>query len=356
MTINKNRTISLLRVIATLEIVFCHFLPNLLRGYNVPQFWATYPGIFLGNGVILFFIISGFLYGAKEINNPFRWLFRQIIKLTVPVLLLVLIESFRLLFVNGSVSINFLIVHIFNLTGLINFKLFPFINNGYNEHLSHLWYLTAILLCYLLTPIFQHIAKKKRFLSVIVIAAFLFGGIASSLIINNQELPHYFMYITVYALSYFYGKEIFDSFLNINRVILMVFIYVMSIAVYYLSYRTIGDSLFQDSVVSQLFRTNTSFMIIALVVFSCNKSVFCKRIQDSSVVSILDSYSYYIYIFHTYIMFVVIGDLIGINICQWYFAFPLWIIIMALVCFIDKFISDKLIKAINIKIKYNRML
>ena len=47
MSINKkNNTISLLRVIATFEIVLCHFLPNLLRGYNVPQFWATYPGIF----------------------------------------------------------------------------------------------------------------------------------------------------------------------------------------------------------------------------------------------------------------------------------------------------------------------
>lgn len=347
----RNNTISLLRVIATLEIVFCHFLPNLLRGYNVPQFWATYPGIFLGNGVILFFIISGFLYGAKEINNPFRWLFRQIIKLTVPVLLLVLIESFRLLFVNGSVSINFLFVHIFNLTGLINFNLFPFINNGYNEHLSHLWYLTAIIICYLLTPIFQRIAKKKQIDSIIVIVASLCLGIVSSLFISNQELPHYFMYITVYALSYFYGRDIFDSFLRLNRVVLMVFVYVISIVAYYLSFKTIGDSLFQDSVVSQLFRTSTSFMIIAIVAFSCNKSDFCKRIQNSSVVNILDSYSYYIYIFHTYIMFVVIGDLFGINICQWYLAFPLWIIIMALVCFIDKFISDKLIKAINAKIK-----
>ena len=60
----KNLTISMIRLLAMLSIIACHFC----QYYNNEWAW------WLNVGVQVFFIISGYLYGNKSVSSPGPWL------------------------------------------------------------------------------------------------------------------------------------------------------------------------------------------------------------------------------------------------------------------------------------------
>ena len=65
----KDNAISMLRFISMLMIIACHICQH----YEIElAFWFNV-------GVQVFFMISGFLYGQKDINNPFAWFWNAIL-------------------------------------------------------------------------------------------------------------------------------------------------------------------------------------------------------------------------------------------------------------------------------------
>jgi len=77
-SISEAETITVIRAAAMILIVLCHYV-------------SWYPSIsFVGQvfnvGVPLFFVISGFLYGGKTIENIPNWYIKQLIKISVPIL------------------------------------------------------------------------------------------------------------------------------------------------------------------------------------------------------------------------------------------------------------------------------
>lgn len=58
-------------MIATIFIVACHFL----------QYYQNGLSQWLNVGVQIFFILSGVLYGNKELGEPASWLIRQYLKI-----------------------------------------------------------------------------------------------------------------------------------------------------------------------------------------------------------------------------------------------------------------------------------
>lgn len=75
-TEKESRTISVIRTVAMLSIVMCHYIQWFGR-------WS-FLGQFFNVGVPLFFIISGFLYGQKNIENVWSWYKKQFIKIVIP--------------------------------------------------------------------------------------------------------------------------------------------------------------------------------------------------------------------------------------------------------------------------------
>ena len=67
----KNYSISLLRMLAVISIIFCHSF-EYSSSIFVDKGWILESiGNYLANGVQVFLIISGFLYGAKSKKNLF---------------------------------------------------------------------------------------------------------------------------------------------------------------------------------------------------------------------------------------------------------------------------------------------
>lgn len=71
----ESNAIRIIRTLAMLSIVTCHFLQayanNLCWTFNI--------------GVQIFFVLSGYLYGHKDVDNWPRWFINRFIKIFIPV-------------------------------------------------------------------------------------------------------------------------------------------------------------------------------------------------------------------------------------------------------------------------------
>ena len=72
-------SISCIRVVATLLIILCH----VVQEYNNSILAMT--GQIFNVGVIIFFFMSGFLYGDKEITNVGKWISNRFVRLMLPI-------------------------------------------------------------------------------------------------------------------------------------------------------------------------------------------------------------------------------------------------------------------------------
>lgn len=70
----KSSAISLVRILATASIVVCHYL----QAYHDKWAWV------LNVGVQVFLVLSGYLYGHKNVAHWGKWFFNRFVKLYVP--------------------------------------------------------------------------------------------------------------------------------------------------------------------------------------------------------------------------------------------------------------------------------
>lgn len=153
---NKNFTIVLIRVISMVFIILCH----------VVCYYKFIPGSnFLGQifnvGVYTFFIISGYLYGNKEISDFKFWIKKRWCKIVIPIIVLAIINIFLLSCIGKTINPLCIIYYSLNIQGVsfISDKFNSFFDFGISN-LAHLWFATIIMLCYCLIPVFQ---KSKKF-------------------------------------------------------------------------------------------------------------------------------------------------------------------------------------------------
>lgn len=120
-------------------IVICHILQyynnNLCYWFNV--------------GVQIFFIISGYLYGGKAIDNPICFIVRQFKKILIPYyLVLLLIIMTYIIVCPEQLHITSVVKAVF-CAGTI-------------QGVGHLWFVGYILLCYALIPYLYWIKESIK--------------------------------------------------------------------------------------------------------------------------------------------------------------------------------------------------
>ena len=145
---------SIIRVMAMILIVSCH----ITQGYD------QQIAFILNVGVQIFFLISGFLYGKVEISSAMDFYKKRVVKIYIPFIVVVLLfASLYAIFGVEQVSWKQLIPYVFNL------QAFAKAIEGFN----HMWFLTVIMICYLVTPIAKYLLKNKLYLfvSLLVIAS-----------------------------------------------------------------------------------------------------------------------------------------------------------------------------------------
>ena len=119
----------MIRLLAMLSIIACHFC----QYYNSEWAW------WLNVGVQVFFIISGYLYGSKSIDEPILWLKKRFVKILTPYYIFLTFAIIGYIIVSpdilgaGNIISSYLVV-------------------GTIKGISHLWFVSYILFCYIITP------------------------------------------------------------------------------------------------------------------------------------------------------------------------------------------------------------
>ena len=184
----ESNAIVFLRFVAMSMIVACHI---------VLSYGSKYYSV-LNMGVQIFFILSAFLYAQKEIDSPTNWLKKRFLKLYPPFLVFIAF-ALPLLFVFQPEVFSLKKVALY----LLNCQYF--LGKGQYDELDHLWFLTTIFICYLVTPILQRISDSKfgRYSSVMVGTLMI-----ANYYITNGKIDWLFLYAFSYFLFRF--KKVVD--------------------------------------------------------------------------------------------------------------------------------------------------
>ena len=186
--------ISIIRVIAMWSIVIGHICS--WKGIYTYQLGAI--------GVEIFLFISGYLYGNREIENRKKWILNRGKRILIPfwifaafmVICLAIqgkwLDSFRQLF---SAAFNF--------QGL-NYLFFASnLQWNYIEGIGHCWFVTMIMLCYILTVLLKG-SKTETLIDKNPIKSLLVAVVVQ---IVFAMLGVQLSYIFQYFLGYFYHRH-----------------------------------------------------------------------------------------------------------------------------------------------------
>jgi len=186
----ESNALTFIRVGAMAMIVWCH----LFQAYGVYLLSSIF-----NVGVQVFFIMSGYLYGRKHIENWAEWGKKRMKKLYVP----------YLVFVGASLMLYCILkpemlswftpwIYLLNLQGLS-----PIIPGISVSGINHLWFMTAIMVAYFFTPClqrFQHHPVEGLMISIVL------------LILAFVLLPMNWVWIVEWILLYaigYYSSGIF---------------------------------------------------------------------------------------------------------------------------------------------------
>lgn len=180
-SVHQSTALTWLRVSAMGLIVSCH----LLQAYNNRWAWV------LNVGVQIFLAMSGYLYGHKQIRSWPKWFFSRFKKLYIPYFLFLLVVLPVLaIYTPGSFQSKHILIYILDLQG---------ISGGING-LGHLWFMTAIGLCYLMTPVLQFM--RDRHSRILWLLLFTVATVEYAFV--RIHLYH-FSWLFLYAFGYGYA-------------------------------------------------------------------------------------------------------------------------------------------------------
>ena len=172
----KDYSISLLRMIAVISIIFCHSF-EYSSSIFVDKGWILKSiGNYLANGVQVFLIISGFLYGNicgskknlfSNSKERINFLIKNSLKILKDYWVYCVLVIFPIYYFKESI--------IFTKKEVLGILVTSNVING----VHHLWFISYILFCYFLTPYLFDIKEylkgksKKGFIIGIIFVFFI---------------------------------------------------------------------------------------------------------------------------------------------------------------------------------------
>lgn len=288
---SSNSAITVTRILAMLLIILCHIISyyEFIPGYQ-------FLNVIFNVGVYVFLIISGYLYGNKDVKCFCVWMIKRIQRIYIPFLVVVIPVIFVSSICNIKYSLLTRMVYLLNLQGFL-FIDWTFFSSVFDEitNLGHLWFTTVIIICYLLIPFLQKIKNKvlNKVISLIFLCVALFLSYIL-IVLTNITLTYFIAFI----FGYYFGTYKFFEELNIKTYsIISVLMFLFTIGRFFLM------KLFDETIYYSAFVTISQFALALWVVASVfyirkmfEKS-FDKFTSKKSVI-FFDKISYYIYLTH----------------------------------------------------------
>ena len=192
--------LTMIRVISMVLIVTCHIF----------QYYGFKMAFWLNVGVQLFFILSGFLYGAKDIHDFKSFWTKKIYHIIIPYEIVVVV--FFIVFTIFDKMPKVLdILYYISATQAFNTSITP---------IAHLWFMSYILLFYLLIPFLQKfdISDKKFFLTILISIVFILQFLQFVNVININAT-----YLMLFIGSYYISRRLFKykKQFNYNKLLII---------------------------------------------------------------------------------------------------------------------------------------
>ena len=278
----KDYKISFIRSLAFASIISCHILQGL---GNPAAFWVNV-------GVQVFFFISGFLYGQKKIEDPKIFYKKRLLKILLPTSLLVF-----LVFIIEGLILRARSYNIFSLVGsLVGLGGFSAMASPI---LSNLWFVSYILLCYLMLPFLQQIFIKngefKRNVKILIILMGIIQILSSYHVISINPA-----WINNFIVAYFFGRYSNDekraNVMSISFLILTLAMLPLAI---------ILQEKLNIWLPGQIQKHAYFFIDYGHVLLGCSIFIVLYRLLPkinrpwiAKILDLIDSYSFFIYLVH----------------------------------------------------------
>ncbi len=146
----KDYSISCIRGIATLLVVGIHIAQRLSLTYPRASLISDWGNI----GLVMFFVISAFLYSKRRIEKPVIWFAKRYFEIAIPSIIVVVLFLIIYQMIVGGLYFERIINAILSGLGFEEFVSDPWM-------FVQLWYLSYILICYLSVPFIQKIKFEK---------------------------------------------------------------------------------------------------------------------------------------------------------------------------------------------------
>lgn len=284
----RNNMISVLRVMAMLAIILSHLF----------SYFGIYEYGVLNVFIYVFFIISGYLYSSKKIDNKKAFIISRIKKILVPIW----IWSFILSLVTAlsgkiKLAISSFMVSLFNLHGLDYLFFGRHLLDQYQiGGLIHCWFITVIMLCYISLIYIkdsklEEFIKKNQLLSIII---FVIIQIVLAMLLRIQIAGVLAFYLGYFSLS--------NSSENPKRSILYFAVsLLLGLARLYFHINADG-SIFYDQIIQPYFNISAALLLTSVSIYfygnvpMIEKKINC--ISNNIIFKWLENNSYYLYIVH----------------------------------------------------------
>lgn len=281
---------------------------------------------FLNVGVSIFIIISGYLYGRKEINEGYiNWISKRAKKILIPMYILMMYLLIINLIKGNSLNIVNWIAYIFNLQG---FEI-------YVHGAEHLWYLTIIMICYLITPLLN---KYKKIINKNSIVIGYVLGLSIQVIISyyfSTQIGIYLTYIYLYIVAYYVGYKW-------NRVTSKIMMIIsLSITAIICIVRIASKLLFDNTVLYNVLIVGYTQAMIAFCIFLIFNCIF-KNSKENKIIKFLDSISFNIYLVH---YMYIVGPIRLMGITK---SFSINVIITITITLVTAYVLKAIVDTLNI--------
>lgn len=282
----RNVSIQLIRITAMFMIISDH----LLSVIEIPLKSLVLQ--ISNSGVLIFLLISGYLYGNKKVENWKKWFNNRILRICIPMWIFMIFDFIVEALIWDYFDIKLVFVYAFNLQGIL----------GVNIAGASLWFLTLIMICYLLTPALQWI-KQKNLGRSFGITSFVIAVILQVILAHTTDigmvaghtLSWCVIAIGMYVTGYFMGNVILSENIGGARLIAMTALTAISSVVVLVFNRKFDGQIIYDRIVI-FYGMVMIDLWICMVLYKLGQ--YLKTEWVLKVINHLDSISYEFYIVH----------------------------------------------------------
>lgn len=327
---NFDYAISLSRIVACVFIFMCHYVQE--TGNAVLSASAQFFNV----GVFIFFMLSGYLYGSRDIKKDgvLNFYKKRAKKIFIPLYIVAIVGIIALSIEGYFFEWYQYVALLFNLQG--------FFANIWG--IGQVWFLTIIMICYIITPLLQKFRDEvtKR-IQIILALVYVAIQVVSGLF-GVTLVAKYMIYIGVYILAYFLLQRWIKS-LTTMRIVAWTIVMVAAMVIRLLGKEILDGQNIYNHVIVMYTQIVLATWIILVIYYIYE--TWIKKLAGQTMLNVIkkiDSYTMEIYMVHMLFIQFPVAWIYRTNLAV---GFVLIVISTLLSAILLKYIENKLDRGIR---------